>query len=631
MQSRLRSLLSPALLALAAAAIVVVQLPVASQPAVADAPDTEETLPAQPGIPERKVPFELRPPKAPDDRMSTQADDWPAWYPTSTAPVTLPCLGDGKNGARVQFWYAYVAGQPNRVAEARPWLTEQIERANGMVVTSAAKTNGFRALRVVTDANCKPSISAVQVSSSALSTLDATVSAMKAAGIKDSKDRVHVVLMDANGFSDGACGRGAMFLDENPDPTKNQHNLNGSWARIDLACWYAGGILHEIFHTFGAVQLGAPNADNMHCKDEGDLLCYGANTRMVCTGAVAEERLDCNNDDYFHTNPPAGSYLRNHWNTADSKYLSSDTAPRLAGADRYATAAAVSRKFAPGVATAYVATGASYADALSGAALAGRTGGPVLLTQATYTPTAVKTELTRLKPRKIVVLGGTTSVSNAVLNELRTFATANTSDEVTRLAGTDRYGTSAAVAATYPAGVRVAYVAYGGDFPDALAGAAVAGRDDAPVLLTRHDGLTAPVRQQLQRLRPQQIVLLGGTQAVSEAVEAELRTLATGTGTDRVKRIAGKDRYAVAAALAATYPAGSPTAYVASGATFPDALAGAALAGAEGAPVLLTQPRSVPAATSEALARLHPGAVTVLGGKNTVTDAVAGHVRLIVQ
>src|SRR5690606_12451377 len=112
------------------------------------------------------------------------------------------CLGDGKNGARVQFWYAYVAGTTNRVAEARPWLTDQIERANGMTVASAAKTNGFRALRVVTDASCKPAISAVQVPSSALPTLDATVTAMKAAGVKESKDRIHVVLMDANGFTD---------------------------------------------------------------------------------------------------------------------------------------------------------------------------------------------------------------------------------------------------------------------------------------------------------------------------------------------------------------------------------------------------------------------------------------------
>ena len=57
---------------------------------------------------------------------------------------------------------------------------------------------------------------------------------------------------------------------------------------------------------------------------------------------------------------------------------------RLAGADRYATAAAISKAtFAPGVGLVYVATGANFPDALAGAAAAGKTGSPVLLVGAT--------------------------------------------------------------------------------------------------------------------------------------------------------------------------------------------------------------------------------------------------------
>ena len=42
------------------------------------------------------------------------------------------------------------------------------------------------------------------------------------------------------------------------------------------------------------------------------------------TACLNHERLfDCNHDDYFHTDPPAGNYLDTHWNTADSQYLSS--------------------------------------------------------------------------------------------------------------------------------------------------------------------------------------------------------------------------------------------------------------------------------------------------------------------
>ena len=121
---------------------------------------------------------------------------------------------------------------------------------------------------------------------------------------------------------------------------------------------------------------------------------------------------------------------------------------------------------------AFVATGESYPDALAGGPAAARLGGPILLTQKGTLPAATVSELRRLKPKRIVVLGGTGVVSAAVEKALR----AHTSGEVSRLAGADRYSTAAAVsAAHFGPGAPVAFVATGLDFPDALAGSA-AGR-----------------------------------------------------------------------------------------------------------------------------------------------------------
>jgi putative cell wall-binding protein len=92
---------------------------------------------------------------------------------------------------------------------------------------------------------------------------------------------------------------------------------------------------------------------------------------------------------------------------------------RYAGADRYATAAAISAAhYAPGVAVAYVATGANFPDALAGAAVAGNLGGPLLLVTQASIPSATAAELSRLKPARIVVLGSNAVVSDAVLNAL---------------------------------------------------------------------------------------------------------------------------------------------------------------------------------------------------------------------
>jgi putative cell wall-binding protein len=95
------------------------------------------------------------------------------------------------------------------------------------------------------------------------------------------------------------------------------------------------------------------------------------------------------------------------------------TVERQYGANRYATAAAVSAHvFAPGAPIAYVATGLNFPDALAAAAAAGRLGGPVLLVQTGTIPAETKTELTRLKPARIVIAGGTGVVTNAVMTQL---------------------------------------------------------------------------------------------------------------------------------------------------------------------------------------------------------------------
>jgi SpoIID/LytB domain protein len=289
-------------------------------------------------------------------------------------------------------------------------------------------------------------------------------------------------------------------------------------------------------------------------------------------------------------------------------------APRLAGSDRYETAAAIAAKFGTGVPVAYVASGSSFADALAGAARAGSLGGPVLLTARDSLPSATIKALTALSPQRIVVLGQTGAVSQAVLTGLKPY----TSGEVTRIGGDDRYETAVAVASGIPKGVATVYVASGADFPDALAGAAAAAARDEPVLLTKPGDLPDVTAAAISELAPASVVILGGTGAVSTTVENQLRALGFGT----VSRIEGSDRYATAAKVAARLP-GATSAYVASGAAFPDALAGAALAGHLGAPVLLTRPTTLPDVTATALRDQQPSAITVLGGTGVVSASVA--------
>ena len=83
-----------------------------------------------------------------------------------------------------------------------------------------------------------------------------------------------------------------------------------------------------------------------------------------------------------------------------------DGVTRLSGASRYETAVAVSQRHAPGVAVAYVASGADFPDALAAASAAALDQGPLLLTNPGYLPDVVVDELDRLKPARIKLIGG---------------------------------------------------------------------------------------------------------------------------------------------------------------------------------------------------------------------------------
>lgn len=290
---------------------------------------------------------------------------------------------------------------------------------------------------------------------------------------------------------------------------------------------------------------------------------------------------------------------------------------RVSGPDRYTTAAAVSKaSFDPGVNVVALATGAVFPDALAGGPYAARYGGPVLLVTRDAIPDATAKELGRLNPKRIVILGGTASVSDAV----KRAAAGYTSGSVTRLAGADRYSTAAAISeAAFAPGVSVAYVATGGTFADALSGAALAGRKDAPVLLVRPSEIPSATRAELKRLNPGRIVILGGPASVGSSVASALGKLTSGS----VTRLWGDDRYSTNAAITSTYATNGPdTVYVSAGTVFPDGLAAGPVAGLGSEPVLLVRNTSVPSEVASELVRLNPSKVVVVGGPASVSDGV---------
>ena len=311
------------------------------------------------------------------------------------------------------------------------------------------------------------------------------------------------------------------------------------------------------------------------------------------------------------------------WNVIHDRFARQ--ANRIAGADRYATAAAVSAAvFSPNVPVAFVATGADFPDALAAGPAAAKLGGPLLLVKRDEIPAATVKELQRLKPQAIVVMGGTGAVSAAVATKLAPY----TAGAVTRVSGADRFKTAAALSAAYfEASTPVAFIATGGNYPDALAGAAYAAIIGAPVLLTERSSLPPATAAELQRLKPGRIVILGGTGAVSDGVRSILGPYTSGG----VSRIAGSDRYMTSVAISqAAFATERPNVvFVATGLNFPDGLAGAAAAGALGAPLLLVRPDQLPSSVAGELVRLNPQYTNLLGMEGAISNTVLYQIRAL--
>jgi putative cell wall-binding protein len=297
------------------------------------------------------------------------------------------------------------------------------------------------------------------------------------------------------------------------------------------------------------------------------------------------------------------------------------TPSRVGGADRYEVAAGISaRTFAPNVPAAFVATGRTFPDALTAGPVAGLAKAPILLTRPTDIPSATTHELARLKPQRIYVLGGTGSVPAAIADQLQAYTAA----PVSRIGGVDRYEVAANLAERFfTPGTGTAFVATGRTFPDALSAGPAAAAVGAPILLVR-DSIPDATRAALARLQPQQIYLLGGTGSVSASVASQLQAYSS----QPIVRIGGADRYEVAAGIAHRFFAfGVSAAFVATGATFPDALAAVPAAAQVGGPLLLVRTTSIPAPIVGELRRLWPPQTVVLGGPASVAESVLSDIR----
>lgn len=292
---------------------------------------------------------------------------------------------------------------------------------------------------------------------------------------------------------------------------------------------------------------------------------------------------------------------------------------RLAGADRYETAAAVSRATSSATGgVVFLASGQDFPDALTAAAAAAKASGTLLLTRAGGLPEVTRAEIIRLAPSKIVVVGGAAVVSDAVVADA---VRAVPGVQVTRIGGMDRYETSILLAQELFGTAPSVYMATGVDFADALAASSIAGAAGMPVILVKgtSDAPSSQTLADLADLGTKNVTVAGGPGAVSDGIVAALR----GSGL-AVTRYGGANRYETSQLMnAAAYRGVAATVIFATGVDFPDALTGAVLAARTKAPLFSQPSGCVRPATKDWMIAHGAKSLRLIGGAGALSDAVA--------
>jgi putative cell wall-binding protein len=193
---------------------------------------------------------------------------------------------------------------------------------------------------------------------------------------------------------------------------------------------------------------------------------------------------------------------------------------------------------------------------------------------------------------------------------------------VARIAGADRFEVAVnASRAGFESGVEQVYVANGLNWPDALSAGPAAAYHDSPLLLVTPTSVPDAVADEIQRLAPDEIVVVGGEKSVGAAVVAQLKSIS------HVTRIGGADRYEVSRninAFAFGSTIDSRSMLIASGRTFADALSSGAVAAASRVPVLLIDGLApqLDSPTRQYIFGSLVDGVTAVGGPATISDYI---------
>ncbi|WP_237036827.1 cell wall-binding repeat-containing protein [Mediannikoviicoccus vaginalis] len=300
-------------------------------------------------------------------------------------------------------------------------------------------------------------------------------------------------------------------------------------------------------------------------------------------------------------------------NPTDEKDPNKPDGGRIGGKDRTDTAIEISKKYFGQANTVIVVDRKDFPDAMTASVLSKLLNAPILLTETNRLDPRVAAEIQRLGARDVIIVGGNSSVSEAVKKELAKFD----KDEVERIYGRDRYETSAQVARRVvgiTGKIGHGVVASGEVFADALTVAPFAAREGYPILLVKRNSVPPSINKAIKDLSITKVTIAGGYSTVAKSLESSLPTV--------VERLRGNSRYETAIDIVNKKFNNANEIFLANGEQWMDALVIGPVGGILDIPILLTGANNAPQSLKDYIAKSKIEKITAIGGRSMVSDKV---------
>lgn len=282
---------------------------------------------------------------------------------------------------------------------------------------------------------------------------------------------------------------------------------------------------------------------------------------------------------------------------------------RYGGNDRYETSIEVSKNHYETSDNVILVSGEVFADSLAAASLSKLYKAPILLSTKNAIPKLVLDEITRLGAKKVIIVGGEKSISDASLESLNNL-------ETERVSGLNRFETAKEIAeVVLSANKSKSIIIVSGEdskFADALSSGTASFIKDAPIVFANKTNNEELIKF-IEKNKLDEIFIIGGENSVNKDLDKAIKEKV-----NSVIRISGADRYQTALKVYDTFTPETKDIILTSGEVFADALVASGILNTDTLPIILTDKNNTNNNVINFIEEKAIESITIVGGENSV-------------